>query len=351
VAQTSALLLSELEAIDGCPPERWADISHRILKLFLSQADSLAAEQIALFDDIFMRLMSRLDTRSLAQLSQRISEVKCILPQSARRLAFDDDESVSIPILKLGRMAPDLILDVARSRGPKHRLAIACRHMVDSSISGVLVGFGEPAVCHALADNRGASLAEADWARLVQICESDRKLAEKLKRRSDVPPPLKRKVLAMLEDARMRSLQAMPRTMRDQIESTIAAADAKEVSGNSEQPDYKAALASMVELGRKGKLNDSTVNRYAVRGEYTNVVAALAFLSGSPIEVIQPLIASEDVDPLVLACKASRLDWATATSIVKNRPGFPPISVAELEKAKKTFETFSLSTAQWTVRF
>ena len=347
---TSALLLSELEAIDGCPPQRWAAISHRITKLFLSQADSLAADQIALFDDIFMRLIDRVDTASLAQLSQQISEAKCTLPQLARRLAFAEDESVSIPMLKSGHVALDLIADVACSRGPKHRLAIAGRHSIGPSLTEALLQFGEPAVCHALAENRGARLSDADWARLVQICESDKGLAEKLKRRSDVPPSLKRKVLTMLEDTRMRSLQAMPRTMRDQIENAVTAAGAKEISGYSEA-EYAAAQASMVELGRKGKLNDSAVNRFAVRGEYANVVAALAFLSGSPIEVIQPLIVSDDIDGLVLACRASRLDWATANSIVKNRPGFPPISAAELEKAKKTFEAFSLSTAQWTVRF
>ena len=81
----------------------------------------------------------------------------------------------------------------------------------------------------------------------------------------------------------------MPRTMRDQIQNAIATADTKDMSSNSETPDYAAAHASMVELGRKGKLNDSAVNRFAVRGEYTNVVAALAFLTGSSIEVMLPL--------------------------------------------------------------
>ena len=46
----------------------------------------------------------------------------------------------------------------------------------------------------------------------------------------------------------------------------------------------------MVELTRKGQLRDSTVNRFAVSRDYTNVIAALAFLSGSSIEVIEPLI-------------------------------------------------------------
>jgi hypothetical protein len=63
------------------------------------------------------------------------------------------------------------------------------------------------------------------------------------------------------------------------------------------------------------------------------------------------LIASDNLEGLVLACKASRLDWATAAAIVKHRPGQLPVAPAELEKAKRTFDEFSLSAAQRTVRF
>jgi hypothetical protein len=106
-----------------------------------------------------------------------------------------------------------------------------------------------------------------------------------------------------------------------------------------------------VELNRQGKLNDSTINRFAVRGEYTNIVAALALKTGSPVEVVLPLITSDNVEGLVLACKASRLDWATAAAIVRHRPGQSPVGPAELEKARKIFDEFSLSAAQRTVRF
>jgi hypothetical protein len=112
-----------------------------------------------------------------------------------------------------------------------------------------------------------------------------------------------------------------------------------------------AAYASMAELARKGKLNDSAINRFAVHGDYTNVVAALAFLTGSTVEVILPLIASDNVEGLFVACKASRLDWATVVQIAKNRPGRPQISVTELERARTTFDTISISAAQRTVRF
>jgi uncharacterized protein (DUF2336 family) len=351
VVATSAALFSELDAIDGWPPERWAEILHRVTKFFLSHAERLTPNQITLFDDVFVRLMDRADRQLLAQISRQLSEARCTLPQATRRLALDEDESVSLPLLKSGGITQALLLDVAQSGGSKQRLAIACRNDVVPAVSEALVRYGDQAVHHALAENRGAKLSEDSWAQLVQLGESDQGLAEKLERRRNIPLPLKRRLHAKLEDTRMRALNAMPRVMRDQIENAIATTDTTAILGNSYSADYASAHANMVELNRKGKLKDSTINRFVVSGEYTNVIAALALLSDSPIEIIQRLIVCENVDGLIVACKASRLDWSTVRGILKHRPGHPPISTEELEKARKTFETFSLSAAQRTIRF
>jgi uncharacterized protein (DUF2336 family) len=321
------------------------------MKFFVGQADSLTAHQLTIFDDVFVRLIDRVDRQLLAQISRQLAETKCTLPQAMRRLALHEDESISLPILKSGNLASGLLLEAAQSCGSKQRLAIAHRHEVAPSLSEALVRSGDPAIHHALAENRGAKLSEESWSRLIQLGESDQGLAEKLGRRRDIPLPLRRRLRAKLDDTRMRALHALPGVMRDQIENLIATTDATTIPGNTNPPDYASAHASMVELGRKGKLNDSTMNRFAVNGEYTNLVAALAFLTGSPIEVIQRLIVSDSIEGLVLACKASRLDWATASAIVRHRPGQLPVPAEELEKAKKTFETFSLSAAQRTVRF
>jgi Uncharacterised protein conserved in bacteria (DUF2336) len=343
-------LISELDAIDGWSPERWAITLRQITKLFLERANSLAANQVTLFDDVMVRLTDRVDTPSLAQLSHQLSDIKCTLPLCNRRLALHGDETVSLPILRSLRLTAELLLEVVRSGGPKHRVAIAQRHMVDPAVSEALVQFADSAINHALAENLGAKLLEADWARLVQIAETDPRLAQKLGRRSDMPHDLKRKIQAKLGDARMRHLNAMPAVMREQIENTIATTDPTKMLSGSE-PEFAAAQVAVVELGRKGKLNDQTINRFAVRGEYINIVVALSFLTQSPTEVILPLLASANIEPLVLACKASRLDWQTAVAIVKHRPGHSPVVPAELEKARKTFDEFSLSAAQRTVRF
>ena len=351
MAPASALLISELDAIGDWAPDRLARALRQITKLFLSRAQDLAADQTALFDDVFVHLMGHADTPSLAQFSQQLSDVKCALPLSARQLALHADETVWLPILKSMRLAPELILEVTQLGGPRHRVAIARRQTVDPAVSEALMQFADSELHHALAENLGARLLEADWTRLVQKSEVDPALAQKLARRSDLPEALKRKVRAKLEDARMRHLNAMPSVMREQIENTIATADTRKKMANVPPPDYAAAQAELAELNRKGKLNDSTINRYALRGEYTNIVVALSLKTGSPVEAILPMLASDSIEGLVLACKASRLDWATAAAIIRHRPDQSPVPPAELEKARQTYAEFSLSAAQRTVRF
>jgi uncharacterized protein (DUF2336 family) len=320
-----------------------------VTKFFLGHADSLTTHQIALFDDVFVRLIDRVDTQLLTQISRQLTEAKCALPQATRRLALHEDESISLPILESGSLTQDLLIEVVQSCSGKQRLAVALRHDVGRPVSEALVRCGDQAVHYALAENKGAKLSEESWNRLIKLGESNQGLAQRLGRRRDIPTPLKRQFHSKLEDTRMRELNAMPGVMRDQIENTIATTAI--VANSDQRPDYASAQVKMIELGRKGRLNDSTINRFAISGEYTNIVAALALLTGSPTDVIERLIASDSIEGLVLACKASRLDWATANAIARHRPGHSPVPAEELEKAKKTFETFSLSAAQRTVRF
>ncbi len=115
--------------------------------------------------------------------------------------------------------------------------------------------------------------------------------------------------------------------------------------------DYTQAKNEVVALNRAAKLNDSQVNRFAVRGEYTHVVAALSFMSEVSIEAIQPLINSDRLYGLIVACKAARLSWSTTTMIIRNRPACLPATERELEQALEVYQGLALSVAQWTIRF
>src|SRR5581483_1282059 len=338
-------LLAELDAAEGWPAERWAVILDRTTKLFLGSIENLSPRHIDLFDLIFVRLIDRVHAQALVKLSEKLSAAKRTLPQLSRRLALDENESIAIPVLRSRGIAREILLEVVQLRGAGHRLAIASRYAIDPSVSEALLACGPSAVHHALVENLGAKMTEAGWARLAEIGESDRGLTEKLARRSDIPDLLKRKINAKLDDARMRVLQARPRIIRDQIEDTIASNRATGRLTDIDPSDFANAQTRMVELNRQGKLKDATINRFAAGREYVEIAVALALLTGSTVEVIRNLIASDKMEGLVLACKAARLTWATTSMILKNRPGMPQVSAGELEQAKVTYQSTSLSAA------
>lgn len=58
----------------------------------------------------------------------------------------------------------------------------------------------------------------------------------------------------------------------------------------------------------------------------------------------------DDCEGLVMACRASRLNWQTTLAILSNR-SWTRLSFAERERAQLIFETLLLSTSQWTVRW
>jgi uncharacterized protein (DUF2336 family) len=349
-ATVSAALIAELEnAFGSRSPERWARILRQVTKLFLADAHRLSEGQIAVFDDVFLRLMERADTQALASLSNDLCGASAAPRMTIHQLAFHDDVSVAGPVLRRSKALLDWdLVEIANVRGQQHLLEISGRQTVDTSLSDTLIERGETAVLGKLIQNLGARFSETGCAALVAKARQDEELAKALVGRSDVPPALRRELVAKVSDARIRVMQAMPPALQGKIKAAIAT---KAVQAETPTPvDYSAALSRMAELNRKGELNDRSVNRFAVEREYVDVAAALSRLSGTPVEVIAPLIETAELEGLTVACKAARLNWSTATMIIRHRPGCAAVTHQELEHAHAAFDALSLSVAQRTIR-
>jgi uncharacterized protein (DUF2336 family) len=353
MAAVSTVLIAELgDAVDGRSPERRAEILRQVTSLFLCDAHRLSEGQIALFDDVLIRLIDRADASTLVPLSNDLCQASTAPRKAIRQLAFHQDASIAAPVLRRSnRLSDKDLIEIAGTCGQQHLLAICGRQTIHESLSDPLVERGEQAVHMALVQNLGARFSEAGCAALVEKAKLDCKLAERLVRRSDVPPGPRRQLVAKLDNARMRFLQSVPPAMREKIHATIATTPERIESFAPSPADYAKAQAKIAEISRTGRLNDSTVNRFAVGREYENVVAALSFLAEVPIEVIAPLIKSAELDGLIVACKAARLNWSTTSMIVINRPGCAAVTKQELEAGKAVFDALSLSVAQRTIRF
>src|SRR5260370_38103619 len=144
-------------------------------------------------------------------------------------------------------------------------------------------------------------------------------MAEWLVLRPDMPVEMLRELLAGTTKAgRARLLRVAPPGAHGAIEATIESIEA-EIGTRTPKPiDYSGPKSTVLALNKAGKLNDSSVKRFAVREERANLIAALSLLSDAAIETIETI-----ADPcgLIVACRASRLNWTTTLAVIRSPCG------------------------------
>jgi uncharacterized protein (DUF2336 family) len=352
-ATASAELIAEIEAaVSGGSPERRVLMLRRLTHLLLSSAARLNENQMCIFDDILVRLMEHIEAQSLVQLSSTLSDLSPAPKQALGYLACHNEIAVAAPVLLRSQSLSDTALvAIASKLGRQHLLAISSRRALNEVLTDALLKRGDIDVCRVLAKNAGAKFSESGYATIVATAGLNKDIAESLGLRPDLPPAMLRELLSKATDAvRLQLLTSAPPKLRQSIREALDDIAAHVSKKASEPVVYSEAYARIVALNNSGKLNDSTVNRFALRREATNVIASLCVLSGAPIEAIEPLMEEKSCDGLIVACRASRLDWQTVLSIIRSR-SVPQLSEQERACAKEKFEKLCLSVAQQTVRF
>jgi uncharacterized protein (DUF2336 family) len=349
----AAALVKDLEtAVQSGSSERRVEMLRKMTDLFLSDADRLNEQQIKVFDDVLLRMMERIEARTLAQLSDRIADVGSAPREVVRQLAYHNDVEVAGPVLSRStRLSERDLVTIASNAEQGHLLAISSRTRINEAVTDALIRRGDNIVSTALAKNDGARFSERGYATLVESAEGDAGLAESLGLRLDIPPTLLRELLSKAAAAvRDRLMKVAPPELREKISAAIQAI-AGEVKIAKKAVDYTEAQNAVQALNRAGNLSDAAVGRFAQESNYKNVIAAMALLSSTSIDAIEPVVNNPRPDGLIVACKASGLSWPTTNVIIRNRKNCPPASREELEQGRSIFNELSLAAAQRTMRF
>ena len=351
---SSASLIPELERVlrQGSP-EKCAEMLTGITNLFLSGASRFNGDHVALFDEVFERLIADIEARARAELSVRLAPVENAPPRLVLRLASDDDISIAAPMLEHSpRLVDTDLRDIAGSKGQGHLLAISGRRGISETVTDVLVRRGDREVVRTVADNQGARLSEKGFSTLVERAVDDGTLAEKVGQRPDIPPRLFRTLLIQATEVVQQRLltKARPETAAE-IRRVLAKVS-EDIGLKAPVPrSYIQAKAAVLALKQQGELAEPALADFAKQGRIEETVVALAELSAVPVETVERLMAGDRPDPVLILCKAGGYSWQTVRSIILVRPGGKGTSTQGLDSAHANFERLSPSTAQRVTRF
>lgn len=351
-AKTIKPLVDELEyAFGSRSPEKRADIMRGVTDLFLTVPTQLSAEQVAVFDDIINKLIGRLETCVLAELSQRLASSSNGPPQAVRQLASHESMDVAGPVLAHSNcLTDDHLIAIAESKSQPHLGKIAERVELSSEVTDVLVDRGDQDVVRKVAANTGARFSSLGMSCMAMRAEGDDELIEAISRRTDVPSLIFTQLLSYATDqTRNRLLATRPHNAHlvSQVLGEVSA-DAARLAATAK--DWPAAQRLVNVFGQDTDLTRTKVLEFADGNQVTELIAALSVLSGVPVHLVGRLICDQNGFGPMVMCRAISLDWSIAHAVLSAGPN-ARAHRANLEDLCKNFNRLSTSMARRLLNF
>jgi uncharacterized protein (DUF2336 family) len=360
-------IIDDIEAAIGAGSDvKCRETARRVTDLFLASAGSFSDEQVELFDHVLARLIKAIEQCALADLgartaladiSMQLAPIAQAPPSVVLRLARNDEIRIAAPVLQeSARLADDDLVEIAKTKGEQHLLAISGRWWLKEAVTDALLSRRFASVSRRVVGNPGARVSADGFAIIVAQAQYNAELAVEAGIRVDLPADLRRRLLSQATDAvRAKLLSRAPPHLFEEIRNAIAASADSADREMSRVRDFTAAKRFVAELKNKGELNEAMLASFARQKKYEETVAALAVLAQSTIDVVRPLMQNLRDDGLLVACKAAKLSWETTSAVLECRYSTGSPGAAELARTRHHFNGMTTENARrmlsfWQVR-
>lgn len=347
-------LISELEdAVRRGSPEKRVETLRHITNLFLSENEQLNEEQIQVFDEVLGHLITRMESKVLIELSERLAPINNAPIKVVNNLARNDEIVIAGPILALSeRLTTRDLIEIAKVKSQSHLLAISKRNCLSESLTDTLIERGDRHVFNKLAENAGARFSEKTYARLVDHAADDETLCEKLGLRLDIPLHIFRRLLERATEAvRTRLLSLATPEKRDDIKDILTSIPNDVIDDDEKADDFDAAQRLVELLQENGELDQVALLEFVKAHRFAETVVALAELSSAPINMIKRMMTNSRNASLLVPCKAAGLSWLTLRSLLKEQLTGKIVLDDELNNLKREYLRLSQSAAKRVIQF
>jgi uncharacterized protein (DUF2336 family) len=352
IAQLS--LIDEIEStIAHSSSRRRAEMMRRLADLFLVNVDQYSDDEVALIDDIFVRLVVTIEESARALLAIRLGPNHKAPPKILRALASDDAIDVASPILiHAERLDDATLIECARTKSQEHLLSISRRKTLTEALTDVLVERGDPQVVLSTVQNAGAKFSNNGFAILIDRSDGDDLLTTYVGIRPDLPPQLFEHLLEAASEAVRAKLETESPHARHHIHRVVKGVAAQiKTEATSQSQKYAAAQVLVEVLQQSGQLNADKLEAFANEGRFAEVVAVLAVMAKMPNEVVERKVNEESAEFLLILAKAIGLSWPATKSILALTARQDRHLVNDAAECQKSFLRLHQPTAQQILDF
>lgn len=303
--------LSGLENVcEGVGGERRSSILSALTAQYLELEPRLSDRHIELYDNVFQLLVEGIELHARIELAERLAPLNRAPRETLHGLARDEAPEVAGPVLSRSPMLSDAeLMDIVGKRGEKHRVAVARRSGLSSSVTDVLVAGREQAVLVALVENGSAKLSDTGAHELTEVARIDPVVAQALSERLQLPAQA---VAKMLEAARAVVVQTLARAEIEASAGAIAGAVGR-----------AAEVVAAVPPAGAGVLTEQQIVTLYVMKAFDEVEKALSRMASIPRDLVSEALTAGAVEPLMIVLKAAQFDRPNAEAMLSAKMSLP----------------------------
>jgi uncharacterized protein (DUF2336 family) len=334
-------------------PKLRAEAARRITEMYLQGAAKFRPDHVDLFDGFLIDLVPHTELAARADLAERLSLLANAPRMLVGQLARENEMSIAGPLLRRSTVIDEeVLIEIARSKGQGHLLAIAERSVLSPDITDAIVRRGDREAIRRAAGNAGARFSQVGYSALIKRAGKDGVLTLTVGQRADLQGPQLRDLLAgSIDIVRRRLFDVVKPERQAEIKQALAAMSG-EVEQVESRRDFAPAQRAILALHRAGELNEAAVLGFAKAHQYEESIAALSAMSGVKIATLDQLISGDRQDPILIVGKAASLEWATVRALILLRLGPNRVpSPTDIERTRVNFARLMPSTAERVVGF
>ncbi len=343
-------LLDELEAaLASGTNARRIEMLTRITDLFVGGAPRLSEDQIGVFDDVMVRLVTTIEAKARAKLSHRLAPIA----QRAHHTSSTCSPSTTTSRSR-ARAQPDRngsasasLLANAASKSQQHLAAIAQRKSLDRSGDRRAGRTRRPRRRAIGGQELGRPLLRCRLPHaLVKRSTGDDVLATEVGRRRDIPRP---HFLLLLEKA-SSAVRARLAAENPPASAAVEGVVAEVVGGirndvRNASPDFAAAQAAVERQNRIRRIGEAEIYQYARDRKFEETAIALSLLCDTPIDVVERALLDPGAEIVLILAKVAGLSSTTTKAILLLRAADRGMSANDLDRALASFNRLQPETA------
>ncbi len=286
-----------ISAMPVANAERRQTVIRVMTDLFVFDEGNMTEKERTLHGEVLAGLVGEAGLVMRSEVAERLATVRYAPKKVVLSLAKDDISAAHTILAHSPALSNEDLVDIAQTETIDHRIAIAGRPRLESSLVSALIISGEDAVFEAIARNSGAILNEATLSRIAARSLNNAGLAEALTTREDLnadvlsglfwtaSPAMREKIMDLVSPAAGSGARLAHAPIR--------------ISSEIEQLSAQEGLASLL-ISRKIK-------------DFQRIMSQLLSVSNVLIERI---MADPEGEPFAVACKAMGFSSETFTTLL-----------------------------------